>query len=246
MNAEAAWRDGQPFPETSWGLVQAACTAGAGGGGAFAELYRRYRLPIYASLRHQGFDIDRAQDLAQDFFIALIEDETVRRADAERGRFRSFLLGALRRFLARSLTREHARKRGRDYRLEPFDAEAMEARLGFDPAPDLELEFDRAWARALIATTLAALESEEAAARRAGFALLRPCLDPGATPPSRAELARQLDCSEGAVKTAVHRLRRRFREILRREVAATLASPDAVDDELRHLRDVLAARPEAP
>lgn len=242
VEADAAVRAGRGFPQTSWGLVQAACAERARPARAFAELYRRYRLPIYAALRRQGHAPERAEDLAQDFFLELIEQETVARADAARGRFRSFLLGALQRFLANARDREMAQKRGAGFRFEPLDMAGLEAQLVAEPGAPLDIEFDRDWARTLVSNALAAIaEAQRAGGQEAWFEALRGCLDPAADMPAYAELARRLDSTEGAVKTAVHRLRRQFRDVLRAEVAATLGAADDVDEELRHLRDVLAA-----
>jgi RNA polymerase sigma-70 factor (ECF subfamily) len=232
------------FPETSWGLVVAARGNASDTRAAFAELCRRYWMPIYASLRRQGFDSAEAEDLVQGFFLRLIEHDTVTRADRERGRFRSFLLGALRRFLASEDERESAIKRGGDCRFVPFEATAMEALMpvGGDEAFSLDLQFDREWARALVDHALALLREEHVRSGHAElFESMQPCLDPGANAPSYAELALRLERNEGAVKTVVHRLRRRFREILRREVACTVVAAQDVDDELAYLRDVLSA-----
>lgn len=236
------------FPETSWGLVLAAGDLGeTRAREAFAALCRRYWLPIYASLRRQGFATSDAEDLTQGFFLYLIDGGAVARADPARGRFRSFLLGTLCRFLANDRDRENARKRGGDRIFISFDTTAAEAQFPYDDegALSLQLQFDRRWACTLVSNALTTLGAEHEASGEADlFVALQPCLSTGGESPSYGELAARLRRNEGAIKTAVHRLRRRFREVLRREVANTVAAPDEIDDELSYLRDVLAAEPQ--
>ena len=236
------------FPDTSWGLVLAAGARREGRArDAFAALCRHYWMPIYASLRRQGFATNDAEDLTQGFFLHLIDGGAVARADPERGRFRSFLLGALCRFLANDRDRENARKRGGDRVFISFDTAAVEAQFPQDDegALSLQLQFDRRWARTLVSNALTTLGAEHEASGEADlFVALQPCLGTGGESPSYGELAARLSRNEGAIKTAVHRLRRRFREVLRREVANTVAAPDEIDDELSYLRDVLAAEPQ--
>lgn len=236
-------KSGSRFPETSWGLVLAVRDS-AQARRAFDVLCGRYWMPVYASLRRQGFAPPDAEDLTQGFFLHLIERDTVTRADPERGRFRSFLLGALRWFLANQGERERARKRGGECKFVSIDTTEAEASLAGEGSKQasLELQFDQQWARSLVHHALTALQSEYTErAQEATFHALRACLDAGTVPPSYAELASQLASSEGAVKVAVHRLRQRFRELLRSEVELTVAAAADVDDELRHLRDVFAA-----
>lgn len=234
---------GSHFPDTSWGLVLAA-RDDAFRRGAFDSLCERYWKPVYASLRRQGFAATDAEDLTQGFFLHLIERDTVARADPQRGRFRCFLLGALRWFLANHRERESARKRGAGFRFVSIDTTVVESpRPAETPGQtSLELQFDREWARTLVSNALDQLRAEYAARDQLrDWTTLHVCLDPGADLPTYAELANQLDTSEGAIKVAVHRLRRRFRELLRAEVECTVATAEDIDDELRHLRSVLAA-----
>jgi DNA-directed RNA polymerase specialized sigma24 family protein len=236
-------RESPAFPNTSWGLVLAA-RGDEGGREAFSTLSRRYWMPIYAALRRQGYALADAEDLTQGFFLHLVERGTVARADRARGRFRSFLLGSLRRFLSDEREREHARKRGGHF--VAIDIAEVESTLQGDSesAATLELQFDRQWARALVRNALGALHAEYIKNGQAQvYAILQPCLDPGVETPSYAALAARLDRNEGAVKVAVHRLRGRFREVLRNEVGCTVATAQEVEDELAYLRDVLAAGP---
>jgi RNA polymerase sigma-70 factor (ECF subfamily) len=235
------------FPNTSWGLVLAT-RADDGGHAALGALCRRYWMPIYASLRRHGFPPADAEDLTQGFFLHLIERGSIARADPQRGRFRSFLLGALRWFLANDREREQALKRGGKSVFVPIDVSEIEAGMRFDAddAVSLDLQFDRQWALAVVRNALDALGAEYA---RQGqdreYGALRPCLDPFAASPSYAALAKHLDRNEGAVKVAVHRLRKRFREVLHGEIGCTVADARDIENELAYLRDVLASDPSA-
>lgn len=235
------------FPNTSWGMVLAA-SDDASGRDAFSTLCQRYWTPIYASLRRQGFAPADAEDLVQGFFLHLVEHHTVSRADPERGRFRSFLLGALRWFLANDRERENARKRGGECSFVPIDIAEVESALRGETGNSaaLDLQFDRQWARTLIKNALGTLRAEYIENGQAdAYAVLQRCLDPHVETPSYATLAAQLARNEGAVKVAVHRLRGRFRQVLRREVECTVATAQEIEDELSYLRDVLAAEPAA-
>lgn len=233
------------FPNTSWGLVLAARDDGHRRD-AFSTLCRRYWTPIYASLRRRGFRQDDAEDLVQGFFLHLVEHGTVARADPQRGRFRSFLLGALRWFLSNDRERESARKRGGIATFVAIDVAEFESTL---PSADagaeaLDLLFDRQWARALVRNALSALRSEYVAnGQERTYDVLHPCLGIGNESASYAALAEQLGANVNAAKVAVHRLRGRFRIALRSEVECTVATAQDVEDELAHLRDVLAAEP---
>lgn len=233
---------GSAFPDTSWGLVLATGDP-ATQHAAFGALCRRYWRPVYVSLRRQGYAAADAEDLTQGFFLHLIEHATVAHADRGRGRFRNFLLGALRRFLSGDREREQTRKRGGDRHFVEIDVSELESHLpAHDETLSLDLQFDRQWARTVIEHSLAALHEEYAHGGQGKvYAALKPCLDPGAGLPDYGELARHLARNEGAVKVAVHRLRGRFRDVLRREVARTVTDAHEVDAELAHLRDVLAA-----
>ncbi|WHZ18013.1 MAG: hypothetical protein OJF55_000162 [Rhodanobacteraceae bacterium] len=236
---------GSRFPETSWALVLAT-RVDADAGGALETLCRRYWAPVYASVRRQGFVPEDAEDLTQAFFLHLLEHRTLARADPDRGRFRSFLLGALRWFLANTRERENARKRGGTHKFVAIDIADIESTLrdGDADAASFELQFDREWARTLVANALAALRGEYAGNGQSDtWDILQGCLDPGSETPSYAALATRLGSGEGAAKVAVHRLRRRFREALREEVGNTVATAQEVEEELRYLRDVLAAQP---
>lgn len=240
-------RAGVRFPDTSWGLVLATRDPWRERR-AFATLCQGYRTPVYASLRRRGFAAPDAEDLVQGFFLHLLEHGTVARADPARGRFRSFMLGSLRWFLANTLEYQQAAKRRALQSALGLEHADKELATRHDAAADatLELQFDREWALALVANALDNLRSEYARQGHARiYDALRATLDPHRPAPSYASLARRLDSNEGAVKVAVHRLRHRFRAVLRAEVARTVAGAREVDDEMRYLRHVLTAAPEA-
>lgn len=238
-------RAGARFPDTSWGLVLATRDPRRERR-AFAALCQSYRTPVYASLRRRGFAEPDAEDLVQGFFLHLLEHGTVARADPARGRFRSFMLGSLRWFLANALEYQQAAKRRALHHA--LGLEHADAELGarHDAAADatLELQFDREWARALVGNALDNLRAEYARQGHAHiYDALHGMLDPNGLAPTYASLAARLDSNEGAVKVAVHRLRHRFRAVLRAEIARTVAGAREVDDEMRHLRDVLTVEP---
>lgn len=234
---------GSRFPDTRWSLVYGVRND-ALRRGAFEALCARYWRPIYTTLRRYGQTPADAEDLTQGFFLHLIEHDTVVRADPARGRFRAFLLGALRWFLANQAERSRARKRGSNSRAIPIDVAEAESSLAIDPATttSFELLFDREWAHTVVCNALRLLDAENAGRLpRGSYRALRACIDPAAKAPSYALLAVRVGISEGAVKVAVHRLRQRFRELLRAEVECTVATARDIDDELRHLCDVFAA-----
>lgn len=209
---------------------------------ALAELYERYWFPIYAYFRRRINDPHHAEDLTQEFLCRLNEKNLWAAADPERGRFRSFLLAAARNFLAGQWKRDGARKRGGGVRTHSLDTAAGESRLSRHPADTHtpEAEFDRRWAITLLERVLSHLEAEFAASGKLEqFQILQAFLTGRSSETSLAEAATRLGTSEGAVKTAAHRLRRRYRELLREEIAETVASPEEVDDEIRSLFEAL-------
>ena len=233
------------FPETSWALVLAT-RADADAGDALDALCRRYWPPVYTSIRRQGFAPADAEDLTQAFFLHLLEHGTLMRADPDLGRFRSFLLGALRWFLANTREHENALKRSGTRKFVTIDAADVESALHDDgaDAASFEMQFDREWARTVVGNALAALRDQYAGNGQANaWDILQCCLDPGAETPRYALLATRLGSGEGAAKVAVHRLRKRFRDALREEVGNTVGTAQELEDELRHLRNVLAAQP---
>jgi len=232
------------FATTRWSLVSAAAGENADAArAALSELCELYWYPLYAFVRRQGIDADAASDLTQGFFARFIELESLQSARQDRGRFRSYLLGAVKHFIANERQRAIAQKRGGGVKIVSFDPLDAESRYQREPAHDLTPEhvFERRWALLLIERALDQLANEMRARGKAKeFERLRPFLveDPGDD--SYRAAGTELGLSEGAVKVLIHRLRRRFRDHLRGAIAETVTSPDDVDDEIRHLFTCLA------
>jgi DNA-directed RNA polymerase specialized sigma24 family protein len=234
---------GRPnFHTTQWGLVAAASAEGSPeAGAALEELYRLYCYPVYAFIRRRGHGRQDAQDLTQDFFIHLLEKGTLARADSQRGRFRSFLLGALDYFLAHAAERARAAKRGGGCQWVFLDDDAAENsyQLAAPEGMTPEKVFDARWATALVEATFARLRGElQSEGKGHQFEALQGFLQ-GREEVSYQQAADALSLSLGAVKTAIHRLRGRYRALLHEEVARTVAVPAEVDEELRYLRATL-------
>ncbi len=205
---------------------------------ALETLCRNYWPPLYAYVRRLGHSPEDAQDLTQEFFARLLERNTVARADPERGRFRSFLLASLKHFLAHEWEKARARKRGGGASIVPLALDTTETRCAPPPAagdtPDQA--FDRQWALSVLDLVLGRLRKEYADCGRDDlFLALKETLSGGRSEIPYRDLGGQLALSEGAVKVAAHRLRQRYRELLREEIANTVASPDEVEEELRNL-----------
>jgi RNA polymerase sigma-70 factor (ECF subfamily) len=227
------------FATTHWSLVVMARPGETGRSlarKALEELCRTYWYPLYAFVRFRGHSPDDAQDLTQSFFTRILETDGFSTADPERGRFRSYLLGAMKHFLANEWHRARAKKRGGGTPVLELDALEPEARYALAPAPpeDLDAGFDREWALEVTARARETLRAEsEDRGKSELFTALAGSLTGDEAP--RREAAARLGMTEGAVKVAVHRLRRRYREILRAAIAETVADPAEVDDEMRHL-----------
>jgi RNA polymerase sigma-70 factor (ECF subfamily) len=205
---------------------------------ALANLCRAYWYPIYGYVRRRTADVHRAQDLTQDFFVKLLEREVVAVAQPERGRFRNFLLTTLKNFLASEHERRTAEKRGGGQAVLPLDFAVGESRLSLEPVDDWTPErlFERQWAITLLGHVMTRLQGECAAAgKEAQFEQLKGLLAGRSAEMPVAEAAAALGLTEEATRQAVHRLRGRYRELLRSEVAQTVAGPEEVDDELKRL-----------
>lgn len=201
-------------------------------------LCRTYWFPLYAYLRRQGYDGHQAEDYTQAFFAGLLAKGGLRLADPKRGKFRSFLLGSLKHFLSNQHARAQAKKRGGGQKVLSLDFENAESQYALEPCDDLSPEklFERSWALTVLAQTMARLQAEAASAKKPGlFERLKVCLtsEKGSIP--YRDVAVELNMAEGAVRVAVHRLRRRYREILRDEIAQTVTSEEQIDEEIRHL-----------
>jgi len=230
---------GDSFHPTRWTLVLRSRGEGDEARAALSELCAAYYEPVVVFLRRDGRGDDAAREKAHAFFAVVLEGG-LGSPDPNRGRFRSYLLGALKHFLINQRDAALTAKRGGQAEHLPLENESGTAPgLPIPGISDDTLAFDREWALALIARALAALESEHAGKPEL-FRTLKPWLDGGADI-SQAEAARTLGMSENAVKVAIHRLRVRLRELIRAEVAATVNDPAEVADELHHLIAVASA-----
>ena len=210
---------------------------------ALEKLCRAYWFPIYAFVRRQGHNPHDAQDLTQEFFARLLAKNQLAGADPNRGRFRSFLLAALKHFLANEWHKARAQKRGGGQVPIPIDASTAESKCGIDPADHLTAEkiYERRWALTLLDQVLRRLRDEYVRdGKEKQFEQLKTTLTEVSRSVRYADIAAQLGTSEGAVKVAVHRLRQRYREVLRAEIKDTVASPGEVEDEIRNLFAALA------
>jgi RNA polymerase sigma factor (sigma-70 family) len=227
---------GLRFETTQWSLV-AAAGADEQNRPAFQDLYRSYSQPIYAFIRRRGFGRQDAQDLTQDFFVHLLEKNTFSRADRLRGKFRTFLLGALEFFLAHAKERAQAEKRGGNASMVFLDDDDAEVRYQLaDPGQSAEQIFDARWAATLIETTVDRLKKEnETAGKGELFNQIRGFLLEGEES-SYAQVAERTGLTLGAVRLAIHRLRARYRDLLRAEIARTVVSSADFDEEVRSLR----------
>jgi len=227
------------FPTTRWSRVRAAGDSAANGRDAFADLCSDYWPPVFAYLRRRGFSESDAQDLTQGFFLHLLERRTARRADAQRGKFRSFLLGALRNYVANEAEHAGRQKRGGDREIFSLD----DPRCGFaEPAceSDADRLFEENWAQEVMHRALTRLREKFAAENRAElFHALEGFLGDAGNGPALDEAAGILHLSAGALRTAVSRLRKQFAEQLRLEIARTVSAPHEIEEEFRHLRTVL-------
>ena len=239
-STQAAW-----FATTHWSAVLAARdTASPEADLALAELCRTYWYPLYAFVRRKGHGPHDAQDLTQSFFARLLEKNYVAQANRERGRFRTFLLAALTHFLADEWDKARRLKRGGGREIISFDAASAEERYRLEPVDQLDAAklYERRWVTTLFDKVLARLEDEfRDSGKRELFDQLKGSLLAEETGPSYAELGTQLGMREDAVKQAVHRMRLRYRELFREEIAQTVAGPREVEDELKHLFAVLSA-----
>ena len=229
------------FPTTRWTLVVAAGDPSRKEArSALVSLCENYWYPLYAYLRRRGYPSDPAQDLTQEFFIRLLEGRYLNRADPEKGRFRSFMLTSLKFFVADESDRQRARKRGGGM-VVPLEFSSGEERYQREPAHHETPEriFERRWALCILDRVVEKLRNEFVShGRPEHFDQLKVFLL-GTSDAPYAALAREMNTSEGALKVAIHRLRKRYREIFRQEIADTVSDPAEVESELRHLAAAL-------
>jgi RNA polymerase sigma-70 factor (ECF subfamily) len=231
--------DAAGFAATHWTVVLTAARGETSprAGEAMAELCRIYWYPLYAFLRRRGHESHEAEDLTQEFFTRLLGQDFLANVDRRKGRFRAFLLASLKHFLADQRDHDRAQKRGGGRSILSLDSLDAEARYRLEPAQDLTPEkmFEKQWALSLLEHVLSRLRAEMLADGKAALCeALKDSLT-GARSLSYATIAAELGMTEGAVKVAAHRLRRRYRDLLRTEIAQTVASPDDIRDEIRHL-----------
>jgi RNA polymerase sigma-70 factor (ECF subfamily) len=229
-----------PFVTTQWTRVLEARGDAPEAKAALSELCSAYYAPVFAFIRRHSLDEDSARDLTQEFFARILARHGIDSANPERGRFRSFLLGAAKHFLADA--RDHASrlKRGAGQTLESIEQPGTDTSPGLqfadEHAPSPDREFDRKWALTVLGRALASLaEEHKSAGKEDYFQALKPWLTGDTEGVSQSDAARRLGMNEGAVKVAIHRLRRRFRELLKREVGQTLRDPNLVQAELECL-----------
>lgn len=232
------------FATTHWSVVLSASRPeSAHYQQALESLCRTYWFPLYAYLRRHGYDTHQAEDHTQAFLASLLAKHGLRLAEPKRGKFRSFLLAALKHFLANEHARAGAQKRGGGRSILSLDYRSAEAQYALEPRDELSPEklFERSWALTVLDRAMARLEAEAAASKKPPqFDRLKAYLTAGKDAVAYHQVAAELKMTEGAVKVAVHRLRRRYRELLRDEIAQTVASEDQIDEEIRQLFAALA------
>jgi RNA polymerase sigma-70 factor (ECF subfamily) len=233
------------FQTTSWSLVLASVQNPlVDSRPALARLCETYWNPVYAFIRRSGYDPDQAQDLTQGFFTLLVEKNFLEVADPQRGRFRSFLLTAVKRFLCNEYDRTCALKRGGGHTslsIDVANAEAWYAPTATDPQTPQTL-FERDWALSLLERAMERLRTEFSSGGKGGqFDSLAPFLNRDSTCARYEQLAEQMGVTAGALRALVHRMRRRYRDLVRAEIADTVAAPEDVDDEVRFLLSTLTS-----
>jgi RNA polymerase sigma factor (sigma-70 family) len=229
----------QWFVTTHWSVVLAAGRSDSTQARAALEkLCKNYWYPLYAFVRRLGHSPHDAEDLVQGFFAICLEKNYLIAAEQTRGRFRSFLLIALKHFLANEYDKAQARKRGGAQISISLDSLTAEQRYALEPTDELSADklFERRWALTLLDQVVTRLRDEQAAAGKLEqFEQLKECITNAGRGTPYVELASRLGTSEGAIKVAVHRLRQRYREVLEEEIANTVSSPEEIEDERRQL-----------
>ena len=227
------------FATTDWGTVLAAGRPGSPeADAALARLCQIYWRPLHAFVRRLGHPPEDAQDLVQGFFAHVLEKNCFGDYAVEKGRFRSFLMLMLKRYLTNEWRRVNRQKRGGDRQVLSIDAMDTEARYLHEPVDEAspEKDFERRWIMTLLSRVLDRMEAEcRAEGKEKAFHELKTFLAGDTGGLSYAEVGRKLNMGEGAVKVAVHRLRQRYRDLLRSEIANTVSSPGEVDEEIRSL-----------
>jgi RNA polymerase sigma-70 factor (ECF subfamily) len=235
---------GSRFATTHWSVVLAAGkSTSAQQKQALETLCQSYWFPLYAFLRQRGYDNHQAEDYTQGFFAHILEKHDLQKADPKYGKFRSFLLIRLKGFLADEHDRSHALKRGGGKKILSFNVQDAEGQYALESADQLspEKRFEKAWALTVLERTMDRLEAEMIQKNKQGhFEHLKVYLTIEKDDLPYAHAGEKLNMAEGAVRVAVHRLRRRYRQLLRDEIAQTVGSEDQIDEEVGHLFAALA------
>ena len=239
-----AWNGAAAFTTTHWSVLLEAQGESPAAQEALEKLCRIYWRPIFAFLRRQGIGPTEAEDLTQGFFAQLLERKSFDAVRKEKGRLRSYLLGALKYFVADEQRRAMAIKRGKGQRLISLEELRAEEQIGMEPTDPVtaEMIYERRWALTVLERVLSRLKDEYRAAGNAAlFDSLKQLLpdEPGA--PSQAEIAGKLGMNDNAIRQAFYRFRQRYQSLLREEIAHTVATPGDIEDELRHLIAVIRA-----
>ncbi|MHC4912076.1 MAG: RNA polymerase sigma factor [Planctomycetota bacterium] len=232
------------FATTHWSVVQAAGLPNSSRYKSSLEtLCKTYWYPLYAYLRRHGYNADQASDYTQAFFARIMEKQSIRLADPKRGKFRSFLLTSLKNFIADEYDRSQAQKRGGGKNILSLDFESAEGQYSLEPKDQSSPEklFERSWAITLLKNTLDRLSGEYKDGRKKKlFEHLKIYLTTDKKTAAYSDIAEKLQMAEGAVKVAVHRLRKRYRELLKEEIAHTVNSENEVDEEINELFKALS------
>jgi len=238
-SSQSSCKSGDIFATTHWTVVLAAGKSSSPDAQrALEELCQTYWFPLYAYVRRRGQNKEDAEDLTQAFFARLLDKNSLASLDGEKGRFRAWLLAALKHFLANEWDRARAQKRGDGDTHLSLDLQTADTKfqVADEKGSNPEKDFDREWALALLAKVIQRLQSECVAEGRAKlFEQLKVFLTTGRGDSAYAEIANALGMEEGAVRVAVHRLRKRYRQLLRDEIANTLSDAAMVDEEMRAL-----------
>src|SRR5438128_4925173 len=232
------------FATTHWSVVLEAQGESPGARDALEELCRTYWRPVYAFLRRQGVGPEEAEDITQGFFAQLLKRRKFSALRKEKGRLRSFLLGALKYFLADERRRAMAIKRGKGQRLIPLERLRVDEWMEMEPSDPVtaEMIYERRWALTVLERVLSRLKDEyQTAGNAALFDSLKQLLPDEPGSPSQAEVAAQFGMTENAIRQAFYRFRQRYQSLLREEIAHTVATPGDIEDELRHLIAVIEA-----
>lgn len=246
MNKPTPTANAPVFHTTRWTMVMRAQGEAPEARAAMGDLCEAYWMPVFRFLRREGRDKDQCQELAQEFFSRLLTSKTIDQAEPMKGRFRSYILGALKHFLANQRRDEGRQKRGGDAVIESIESGGSETSPGLQlpdsGATPTDAYFDRHWALAVMERGLTTVEeSFGESAKKRQFEVLKPWLVGDVEGLSQADAAAELEMSPGAIKVAIHRLRQKFGEAIRQEIAETVDTEEEIAEELRYLIEALQA-----